>query len=60
MKYATFKDYLEEIEGFACRGERLLHELGHLPNDDLKRVTDWMRGAFEAGRVSDQPNAVKE
>lgn len=50
-RYPTFRDFLSEIEGFSCRAECLIQDFDHLSVEDLQRVVEWIRAAFEAGRL---------
>lgn len=47
----TFDDWLDEIEGFGLRRERLYADLdlADVPADARTRVLEWLRAAYEVG-----------
>lgn len=53
MKYLSVDDWLNEIEGFALRLERLYEDIGSLPDRDRDLVLSWIHGAFDAAREPD-------
>jgi len=49
-KYSTFKDYFDEIENYATRGERFYDEFQALDYIKRERMIEWLQAAFECGR----------
>lgn len=54
--YKKFDDYLNEIEGYGCRGERLSWEFDELSIEKRKRLVEWLQAAFECGRMCETLN----
>ena len=52
MNNELFDQYLNEVENFSTRGERLYDHFSHLSTKDMNDIIRWMRGAFEAGLES--------
>lgn len=55
----TFEDFMNEIENFSLREERFMDDFYYMfeadaesYNEQYKRMKDWLRAAFEAGKES--------
>lgn len=59
----SFDDWLDEIEGFSDREERLWTDFNctyFATSHNRKKLLDWLRGAYEAGHESGLPKyAIK-
>lgn len=53
MKYPTFESWFDEIEIVSSRQMRFLEEWDN--GMDEKRMTQWLRAAFECGREGIDP-----
>lgn len=55
----TFNQWLEEVEGFSLRMERVYDDLVVNPKDSLdnwKNIREWLKGAFDAGYAAGELN----
>jgi hypothetical protein len=53
VKYETFDDWFDEIEGYGFRSERFFNHLEMIIDNEPRRsqfLTNWLRAAFESGR----------
>ena len=57
-KYSTFKDYFDEVENFATRGERFYDEF----SDSMKaeRAIQWLEAAFKCGREMQSEKEIND
>lgn len=49
--YEKFEDWFNEIENYGTRSERFLNEIENMSDD---RLCEWLRAAFECGRLKDE------
>ena len=57
----TFEDWINELEGFGIRCERLYDDLVDNPKDQIdnwKTIKKWLRGAFDAGYEAGELNKL--
>ena len=57
-KYSTFKDYFDEIENFATRGERFYDEFSDPMTVD--RAIQWLEAAFKCGREKQNVREIND
>jgi hypothetical protein len=56
-----FEDWLNELEGYAIRGERAYDDLVVNPKDEVdnwKNIKQWLKGAFDAGYEAGELNKL--
>lgn len=49
--YENFEGWFNEIENYSTRGDRFFDELQNMTDE---RVKEWLRAAFECGRLKDE------
>lgn len=49
MNDQLFNQYLNEVENFSTRLDRLYDDFAHLPTKDMIEIVRWIEGAFNAG-----------
>ena len=55
----SFNDWLDELEGFSLRMERVYDDLVVNPKDNVdnwKHIREWLKGAFDAGYEAGELN----
>jgi hypothetical protein len=54
MKYSSFEEWFDEVEGYGLRSERCIDELSGGSIKDPRpldpRIEKWLRAAFDAAR----------
>jgi len=55
----SFNDWLDQLEGFSLRMERVYDDLVVNPKDNVdnwKNIREWLKGAFDAGYEAGELN----